>query len=151
LAVADVNGDGRPDVIASNQASGDVSVLLNDGAHSFSQSLRFRASTGISLASSQALQSQSRSVSVVAGDFLGTGGNDLVRVNAGDHALEVLASNGGGFDEPRRSLTTSTSDATVNHLPGAAVAGDFNRDGKLDLAVLMQDTGVVWVYTNNGN
>ena len=47
IAVADVNGDGLPDIIVSDQASGDVTVLLNDPAHSFSQSLRFRASTGL--------------------------------------------------------------------------------------------------------
>ncbi len=50
------------------------------------------------------------------------------------------------------ALTTSTSGGgTINNQPGAVVAGDFNRDGKLDLAVLMQDTGQVWIYTNNGN
>ena len=31
------------------------------------------------------------------------------------------------------------------------MAGDFNRDGNLDLAVLMEDTGQVWIYTGNGN
>ena len=31
------------------------------------------------------------------------------------------------------------------------MAGDFNRDGNLDLAVLMEDTGEVWIYTGNGN
>ncbi len=30
------------------------------------------------------------------------------------------------------------------------MAGDFHRDGKLDLAVLMQDTGQVWIFTNEG-
>ena len=31
------------------------------------------------------------------------------------------------------------------------MAGDFNRDGNLDLAVLMEDTGEIWIYTGNGN
>ena len=31
------------------------------------------------------------------------------------------------------------------------MAGDFNRDGKLDLAVLMEDTGQIWIYSGNGN
>ena len=29
--------------------------------------------------------------------------------------------------------------------------GDFNRDGHLDLAVLMEDTGQVWIYSGNGD
>ena len=40
---------------------------------------------------------------------------------------------------------------SINDRPGAIVAGDFNRDGNLDLAVLMEDTGQVWIYTGNGN
>ena len=40
---------------------------------------------------------------------------------------------------------------SINEQPGAVVAGDFNRDGPLDLAVLMQDTGQVWIYTGNGD
>jgi hypothetical protein len=150
IAVADVNGDGRPDILVSDQASGDVAVLLNNASHSFSQSLRFRADPGISVAGTS-VQSLARSVSVVAGDFLANGRNDLVVVNAGAHNLAVLPNDGNGFDDPSLPLTTSTSGATINNQPGAVVAGDFNRDGKLDLAVLMQDTGQVWVYTNNGN
>ena len=49
-------------------------------------------------------------------------------------------------------LTTSTSDgSSINTRPGAIVAGDFNRDGQLDLAVLMEDTGVLWIYSGNGD
>src|SRR5262249_4977973 len=35
IALADVNGDGLPDVVVSDQASGDVTVLLNDAEHAF--------------------------------------------------------------------------------------------------------------------
>jgi hypothetical protein len=31
------------------------------------------------------------------------------------------------------------------------VAGDFDRDGKPDLAILMEDRGEVWIYTNHGD
>ena len=40
---------------------------------------------------------------------------------------------------------------SINHRPVAIVAGDFNRNGNTDLAVLMEDTGQVWIYTGNGN
>jgi hypothetical protein len=151
--VADVNSDGRPDVLVSNQASGDVTVLLNDAAHAFTRSMRFRAGTGLyGLDASSSIRSVERSVSLVAGNFTGQGHNDLVVINAGVHRIAVLPNNGGGFIPPQVSLTTSTSDGfRINEQPGAAVAGDFNRDGKLDLAVLMQDTGQVWIYTGNGD
>jgi hypothetical protein len=157
IAVADTNGDGLPDVVVSDQASGDVSVLLNDAAHSFARSLRFRAGTepgGLDTTSGGlAVSSLAQSVSLVAGDFTGHGRSDLVVVNRGAHSFTILAADGhGGFANPQRGLTTSTSDGfIINGKPGAVVAGDFNRDGRLDLAVLMEDTGQVWIYTGHGD
>ncbi len=144
--------------MVSDQASGDVTVLLNDPAHSFSQQLRFNAGTEPSTLdayfrrSSPGAQS-TLPVSVVAGDFLGNGQTDLVVVDRGTHSFTVLPGDGhGGFLDPELALTTSTSDGLdINNEPGPMVAGDFNRDGTLDLAVLMEDTGQVWIYTGVGN
>ncbi|MFO0911124.1 MAG: VCBS repeat-containing protein, partial [Isosphaeraceae bacterium] len=64
----------------------------------------------------------------------------------------ILPANGQGFGGATLAMSTSTSDSsTVNTLPGAVVAGDFNLDGRSDLAVVMEDTGLVWVYTGYGD
>ena len=90
-------------------------------------------------------------MSLAAGDFLGSGRNDLVVVNAGTHSFSILANDGSGFADPTVSLTTSTSDGLdINTKPGAVTAGDFNRDGNLDLAILMEDSGQIFIYTGNG-
>lgn len=156
IAVADLNGDGLPDIAVTDQSSGDVAVLLNDPAHSFSQPLRYRAAIGSAAVDWSSgvpvLNSSARPVGLVAGDFTGGGRNDLIVVNAGLHSFSLLLNNGGGFGDPLRFLTTSTSDgSTINDQPGAVVAGDFNRDGKLDLAGLMQDTGQLWIFAGNGD
>ncbi len=133
-----------------------MTVLLNDPAHSFRQSLRFRAGTGLyglgTSAGNPLVSSFAQTVSLVAGDFTGTGLADVVVVNQDAHSITTLAADGdGGFASPSLALTTSTSDGlSINDRPDAIVAGDFNRDGNLDLAVLMEDTGQVWIYTGNG-
>ncbi|MBI5757533.1 MAG: VCBS repeat-containing protein [Planctomycetales bacterium] len=157
LAATDVNADGRTDILVTNQASGDVGVFLNDISHSFSSSARFRAGIGLfgldATRPEPIVTSLQQSVSMVAGDFLGSGRNDLVVVNRATHSFNVLPNNGrGGFNNPQSNLTTSTSDGfSVNNRPGAVVAGDFNRDGHLDVAVLMQDSGQVWIFAGHGD
>ena len=157
IAIADANGDGLPDIIVSDQASGDVTVLLNDPAHDFKESLRYRASTepyGLNATSSiPTVNSFVQSVSLVVGDFTGSGRNDLAVVNQATHSFTILAALGdGGYANPQLGLVTSTSEPqSINERPDAIVAGDFNRDGRTDLAVLMEDTGEIWIYTNQGN
>ncbi len=157
LTVGDVNGDGLPDIIVSDQSSGDVTVLLNNKAHSFSQSQRFRAGTGLyglsTTFGNPVVTSFAQTVSLVAGDFTGAGRDDVVVVNQDAHSFTLLSADGaGGFANPSLALTTSTSGgSSINNRPGAIVAGDFNRDGNLDLAVLMEDTGQLWIYTGNDN
>ncbi len=156
LSLADVNGDGLTDITVSNQTSGDVSVFLNDKTHSFTRSYRFRAGTGLygldTTAASPAVSTLEQSVSLAAGDFTGAGRNDVVVVNRGSESFTVLPNDGaGGFGDPRKALTSSTSNGSAqNSQAGPVVAGDFNGDGRPDLALLMEDRAEVWVYTGDG-
>ena len=157
IAVADVSGDGLPDIIVTDQASGELTVLLNNPQHSFTQSLVFPDSTGLyglnTTSGSPALSSFADPVSLVVGDFTGNGRNDLAVLNQGTHSFSILVADGaGGFASPQVGLTTSTSDGlSINNRPVAIVAGDFNRDGHTDLAVLMEDTGQLWIDSGNGD
>ncbi len=157
IAVADVNGNSLPDIIVTDQASGEVTVLLNDPAHTFSQELTLSTSTEPSTlnttSGSPALSSVALPVSMVSGDFLSDGQTDLVVVDRGTHTITLLpGDDNGGFLAPELSMTTSTSDGFhINNDPGAMVAGAFDRNGPMDLAVLMEDTGQVWIYTPVGN
>ena len=134
-----------------------MTVLLNSPTHTFTQSLRFRASTGLygldTTSGSPTVSSFAETVSLVAGDFTGNGDDEIVVVNQDTHSFTLLVGDGnGGFANPTLALSTSTSDGSIiNERPGAIVAGDFSRDGNLDLAVLMEDTGEVWIYSGNGN
>src|SRR3954447_12922114 len=73
-------------------------------------------------------------VGMQAGDFNGDGIPDLVTLNAG--SFSVLLSNGDGTFQPARNTPTTNNPYASGG--NAFAVGDFNRDGKLDVA----DNGV---------
>jgi len=122
VAVADLNGDGLPDLVTANQGTNNISVLLDNPLGTFTP------------ASSSPITVGSQPVSVVAADFNGDGNPDLAVLNYGSGSVMVLLGAGtGGFQTP---VSTTLPGAPS---PVAMAVGDFNADGKLDLAIT--DTG----------
>ncbi len=131
LWLADFNGDGKQDILAVNNDS-TVSVLLGNGDGTFQP----QVVSSVSAANADA---------VAVGDFNGDGKADLaipVVVPENDYsAPAVMLGNGDGtFQAP-----VETGGAVSSPLYGDVAVGDFNGDGKLDLA-----WGSV-VFLGNGN
>ena len=129
LALIDVNGDHRLDIVVTNQFSGDVSVLLNDPRNPFASALRFRAGTGLygldqrDLTSDGTLAVRSRegTTSIAAGPFEADHAIDLVVTNSDSNSFSVLRGTGtGGFLNPDSSPTFATGTR-----PTGVVAGRF--------------------------
>ena len=88
-------------------------------------------------------------VAIVAGDFNGDGRTDLAVVNEGnypnyDDTVSVLLGNGDGTFQPQVTYAVGMG-------PDAIVAGDFNGDGRTDLAVANAVDGTVSVLLGNGD
>ncbi len=83
MAVLDVNGDGKPDLICANVFANTLTVLTNDGSGGFG----FYATLTVG----------NNPFCVIAADINGDGRLDLVSANE-DATLSVLTNNGiGGF------------------------------------------------------
>lgn len=124
FAVQDLNGDGFVDIVTPNQcgscASSDyVEVLLGNGDGSFQSPLKY--ATG-----------KQPAMAIVA-DLNGDGVWDLATANYGPSyvasTISVLLGNGDGSFRPHLDYA-----AGVN--PTGFMPGDFNRDGKVDFAVM---------------
>jgi hypothetical protein len=139
VTAADVNGDGKVDLISANAGANTLSVLTNSG------------SGGFVLASSPGVGSVP--YSVTAADVNGDGKVDLISANAANNTLSVLTNNGsGGF-----GLASSPA---VGSGPFSVVAADINGDGKADLisannfnstlTVLFNSPTFAGAFTGNG-
>src|SRR5665213_3328636 len=116
VTVGDFNADGRADLAVANDNSDNVSVLLGNGDGTFQAASNYAA--GIS------------PVSVTVGDFNGDGKPDLAVALADYYSnnVSVLLGNGNGTFQPTVNYTAGTR-------PQSVTVGDFNGDGKPDLAV----------------
>jgi hypothetical protein len=138
LAVGDLRGTGKPDVVAVDNSPifhDFVSVLLNNGDGSFQTAGQYQV--GID------------SLDVTVGDFHGNGHLDIVtadfqRFFDGPPDLSILAGNGDGSFQFARQVS---SGAFVDSL----AVGDFNGDGKADLAMASDIGQNVSVVPGNGD
>ena len=136
VAVGDFNGDDKLDLAVANVISNTVSILLGTGTGSFGANTDF--GTG------------GFPFSVAVGDFNDDGKLDLAVTNSGDfdsgtdpETVSILLGTGTG------SFGTKTVFGTGS-FPGSVAVGDFNSDGKLDLAVTNDGSGTVSILPGTG-
>ena len=145
VVIGDFDHDGNQDLAIANQGSGDVSILLGNGAGGFGAPTNFPAGPN--------------PFSLAVGDFNGDGNQDLVTANsflpigAGSimfgnlpaSTVSILFGNGiSGFGPP-----TPIPVALFN-APGPVAVGDFNGDGRQDLAVGYVNAAVVSILLGDG-
>lgn len=176
IAVADLNRDGKLDLIMDGP--GPVVVALGNGDGTFQKSVSYPAAQS--------------SYGLAVGDFNGDGKVDVVITDQTRQGVDVLLGNGDGtlgppiFSGPLGSFPSSVIVADFNHdhkadiatsnvgdstvavalgngdgtfqaatkypvgLPSRLVAADFNRDGKLDLVTASGDTVVFFPGNGDG-
>jgi hypothetical protein len=120
--LSDLTGSGKPDIITSN-VDGTISVLLNKGKGTFGPATL--------IASVAALNPHGNSLAIA--DFNGDGKADIAVATYGlQSAVYVLLGNGNGtFQAP---ITVAVPEYNYTY---ALAAGDFNKDGKMDLLVTL--------------
>ncbi|HEV2354607.1 MAG TPA: FG-GAP-like repeat-containing protein, partial [Puia sp.] len=133
---ADLDGDGKPDIIVANGDSNTVTVYHNNsspGTVSFAE------------AGSYMMATSGYPIGVVAGDLDGDGKPDLVVSNYYTQTLTVYmnASTPGNI-----VMDSVLSVPSANYILGASIT-DLNGDGKPEVIVASQGSNMLAVYTNS--
>jgi hypothetical protein len=136
VALADVNGDGKLDVVTANRYAGTVSVMLGKGDGAFPDHVDYPAGGIREGYCSKAVGP----VSVAVGNLDGDGYLDIVTANQGKDTASVLLGKGGGALAAQVEYRTGSR-------PSAVLLGDLNRDGGLDL-VVVESTGLGIMLNN---
>jgi len=134
VAVGDFNTDGNLDLAVTNLSGNNVTVLLGNGTGWFKADPAGPFAAG------------SAPVSIAVSDFNGDSIPDLAISNSGSNNVTVLLGDGaGGFKAAPGSPYATGS---TGNEPYSIAVGDFNGDGKLDLAIANLASGNVTVLLN---
>ena len=130
VVAADVNGDGRVDLVVADAGSNDAAVLLGRKDGGFAPAVRYATGAGPKV--------------VVAVDVDGDGVKDLVSANQDESSASVLLGSSDGTFGSRLDFPTCPHAHDVT-------AGDLDGDGRVDLAVACWGGNVVSVLLGNGD
>ncbi|RZL07162.1 MAG: VCBS repeat-containing protein, partial [Hymenobacter sp.] len=130
VAAADLNGDGRADLVVANSNTNTLGVLLAQANGTFGAVTTYAAGTYTSR--------------VAIGDVNGDGRPDLVATGTRSNNLLVLLGTGTG------SFNAAVGYPTGNGAADVALA-DINGDGRLDAVVANSDANTVSVLLGQAN
>src|ERR1700733_9513213 len=129
LVVADLDGDGKPDVAVTNAGAASFSVLIGNGDGTFQPKRDYAT--------------QAEPYSIAVGDVTGDGKPDVVVGDYSANFLSVFVNNGDGTFQSQVDYPTGGG-------PQSVAIGDVDGDGKLDIVVANNIADTLTVMRNTG-
>ncbi|CAF0839234.1 unnamed protein product [Adineta steineri] len=128
VALADVDGDGKLDIIVPNYTANNIGVFLNSGTGTFAAQVVYSTLTFLK--------------TLTVADVNGDGKNDIIVTNFNVNNVGVLLNTGTGTFAAQVTYATDA-------YPYAVTTGDVDGNGKLDI-IVTNYLANVGILINNG-
>ena len=130
VTIADVNDDGRGDVLATGSNNATLNVFASNANGTLQIPVTYTVAA--------------TPMGVAAADFNGDGKTDVAVASGGSSNMSVLINAGNGTFKP--ALNVATSFYLTNYI----ATGDFNADGKVDLVLTTTGSNAL-AFQSNGD
>ncbi len=137
IAIGDLDGDGKPDLVSANFSSNNISVFRNTATSGSISAASFAAAVNFATASNP--------YSVAFGDLDGDGKPDLAVANHSSNSVSFYRNTATSGSITTGSFT-SKFDLATGTTPTSVAISDLNGDGKADIAVANSASNTVSVY-----
>ncbi|MES2382128.1 MAG: FG-GAP-like repeat-containing protein [Bacteroidota bacterium] len=139
MAIADIDNDGKKEIITANLSSNNLSIFKNNCT---SGTIAFGTAVSIPTASSP--------YDIDVADFDGDGKTDIVVVNQNINSISIFKNSGSTASLSTASFNTRVDYATIGSgSPSNVRVGELNGDGKPDIVVVYNNASYFSVWQNN--
>ncbi|HVW15158.1 MAG TPA: FG-GAP-like repeat-containing protein [Mucilaginibacter sp.] len=145
LTTADIDNDGKPDIIVANQGASSISVFRNTSVNG---TISFAPKVDLATPLNSVATANSWPESVAVGDLNGDGKLDIAVANNDSPGYLSVFTNNSTLANlaflPRQDFSTGNNPYSIS-------IGDLNGDGKPDIAVSNQVDNTISVLINSSN